>query len=56
MDKHLQGLMSMNAYDVTEDDILVALDQELQNGISQNTVKKYRQIVTKVLYHIKFIP
>ena len=48
-DKHLQGLMNMNVFDISDDAIQLALDLEANNGISASTVKKYRQTVKKVI-------
>ena len=48
-DKHLQGLMSMNVFDISDNDIQLALDEEAKNGISASTIKKYRQTVKRVI-------
>lgn len=47
--KHVQGLMDMDVGRITIADISAALDNELANGISETTIKKYRQVIKKVL-------
>lgn len=48
-DKHMQGLMNMNVFDISDDDIQLALYEEIKNGISDSTIKRYRRTVKKVI-------
>ena len=47
--KHVQGLMDMDVGHITINDISKALEEELEKGISESTVNKYRQVIKKVL-------
>ena len=47
--KHVKSLMDMNVSNISIADIQKALDEELANGISETTIKKYRQVIKKVL-------
>ena len=48
-DKHLQSIMDCDIYGLTEHQIQKAIDDELETGLSVNTVKKYKSLVLKVL-------
>jgi len=47
--KHVKSLMDMDVSNISIADIQKALDEELSNGISETTVKKYRQVIKKVI-------
>ena len=47
--KHVQSLMNMDVSNISIADIQKALDEEFANGISETTIKKYRQVIKKVL-------
>ena len=47
--KHLKSLMYMDVSNISIADIQKALDEELTNGISESTIKKYRQVIKKVI-------
>lgn len=47
--KHVKSLMDMDVSNISIADIQKALDEELANGISETTIKKYRQVIKKVI-------
>lgn len=47
--KHVKSLMGIDVSKISIADIQKALDEELANGISESTIKKYRQVIKKVL-------
>lgn len=46
---HVKSLMGMDVNNISIADIQKALDEELANGISESTIKKYRQVIKKVI-------